>query len=153
MRARNMLVLALVLFALLTLPVTARAGSVDTSFKFELGKWHELDAKDGPITLHRIRLVEQSGITKSTFFRPGASSDFLRTVQVQIEYTNAGDKDWEAGLNIVWADGEDRTIDGYHGSEDLNKHEEHELVTVTLSSLKYGIDVAKKLKVKIEFNK
>ena len=54
----------------------------------KLGEWVELASTDGPVTLHRIRLVREGGITKSTFMRPG-NSQYLADVQIQLEYTNA----------------------------------------------------------------
>ncbi len=142
--------LAIAVLALLAGP-TALAGSFAKTMPFELGKWVEVDVTDGPVTLHRIRLVEQTGqVTKSQLFRP-AGAEYLRTVQIQLEYSNSATKDWESFIHFEWLDADDTVIDGYRDSEDLSDREVHDLATVTLSTLKYGIEKAKTLRIKIEF--
>ena len=47
-------------------------------------------------------------------------------------------------------DAADVEIDGYNGKEQLGEAENHNLATVKLSTLKYGLDRAKKLRVVIE---
>lgn len=153
---RSRLLLSIVLLTAVLLagvpPRPAAAGSVEKSFAFELDKWYALDATDGPVTLHRIRLHRETGVlTKSAIFRPG-NSQYLSTVQIQVEYTNQATKDWTAKLDITWVDGDDKTIDGYTGSENLDDGARHENLTVTLSTLRYGVDQAKKLKVHLSFD-
>lgn len=139
---------ALALASLLTLPVAA--GEVSKDAAFALDQWIELKATDGPVTLHRIRLASQRGVTKSKFLRPG-NSQFLADVQIQLEYTNDSSKDWEAHLDIQWVDGSGEVIDGYDDTEGLDSDSRMDDTTVTLSTLKYGLEKAKKLKIKIEF--
>jgi hypothetical protein len=127
----------------------AASGDVDTTVAFELDHWFDFGATSGPVTLHRARIVRQTGaFTKSTFFRPG-NNEFLATVQIQIEYSNSEKRDWKAHLDIVWLDGDGKPIDGYKGSEGLDGEKSHEKVTVTLSTLEYGLGRAKKLKIGI----
>ena len=136
--------------ALLASPA-ALAGSFAKTVPFELGKWIDVDVTDGPVTLHRIRLVEQTGqITKSKIFRP-TGSEYLRTVQIQLDYSNSATKDWQSFIQYEWFDAENTLIDGYKDSEDLSDREVHDLATVTLSTLKYGIDKAKTVRIKIDF--
>jgi hypothetical protein len=151
MRPRAFLVCAALALMVAGMALPARAASIEKTFTFEVGKWYDLDVSEGPATVHRIRIAEQTGgITKSSIFRP-TGSEFLRTVQMQIEYSNAATKDWEAKFEVVWVDNDDKVIDGYRGTEDMDKKQNHDLMTVTLSTLKYGIDVGKKLRVKIDF--
>ncbi|HNX49835.1 MAG TPA: hypothetical protein PKL08_06715 [Thermoanaerobaculaceae bacterium] len=124
--------------------------AIDKTVPFELGKWIEIERTDGPVVLHRMRVVEQTGaITKSSIFRP-SGSEFLRTVQVQVEYSNSATKDWSVWMQIEWVDADGKVIDGYHGEESLDDREVHDAVTVTLSTLKYGLERAKDLKVHLE---
>lgn len=149
MRIVSTLCWTLALAALL--PVAALAGTAEKAVTLKVGEWVELAATDGPVTLHRIRLVREGGITKSSFMRPG-NSQYLADVQIQLEYTNDSTNDWEAKFDVEWLDGEGSTIDGYRGQEGLDSEQRHEEQTVTLSTLKYGLDKAKKLKIRIDFN-
>lgn len=132
-------------------PAPSTAASVTRTADFELGTWLELGAKDGEVTLHRIRLVEVTGtITKSDFMRPSGAG-YLKTVQLQIEYTNPTTHDWEARVRVEWLDADGVPIDGHEGEEDLDKQEHHEVQTITISTLRYGLARAKTLTVSIEF--
>ena len=44
----------------------ADAGSVSKSVPFQLDEWIELDATDGPVTLHRIRIREVGRMSPTT---------------------------------------------------------------------------------------
>lgn len=139
---------------LLTLGSTApaEAGTVSKSLPFQLDQWIPLDVTDGPVTLHRIRIREvRGGLTKSKVFRPG-NDEYLKTVQIELEYSNTEKRDWEADLDIRWLDAQGEPIDGYHDDEGLDEDERHDETTVTLSTLKYGLDRAKKLEIEIEFH-
>lgn len=124
------------------------AGDIEKCVEFELGEWIVLDSNDGPVTLHRIRVVKQSGITKSKVFRPG-NAEHLETIQIQLEFSNEATRDWEAHLDLEWVDAQGVTIDGYDDDENLDSNENHDMVTVTLSTLKYGLDRAEKFKIRI----
>lgn len=127
------------------------AGEVSKSVPFEFDKWIDLNVTDGPCTLHRIRIVKKSGgVTKSLFARPG-NSEYLEDVQIQLEYTNDATKDWEAHLTAEWLDGDGKVIDGYNDDESLDSESRADDTTVTLSTLKYGLQKAKKFNVKINF--
>jgi hypothetical protein len=135
----------------LIVAISAFAGApVDKTASFELGTWVTLEHTEGPVVLHRIRVVEQAGaITKSTIFRP-TGSEYLRTVQIQIEYSNSATRDWKAVLLVEWLDADGKVIDGYRGSESLDDRESHDITTITLSTLRYGLDRARTLKIFIE---
>lgn len=136
----------IVLAGLLAAP--SFAGTAEKTVAWKLGEWIELASTDGPVTLHRIRLVREGGLTKSSFMRPG-NSQYLVDVQIQLEFTNDSTNDWEAKFALEWMDGDGRVIDGYQGNEGLDSEKRHEVQTVTLSTLKYGLDKAKKLKIRI----
>ena len=150
MKSRTHLALALALIALMA-PRPTRADVLTRTFAFETDKWHSLDdAKDGPVTLHRIQIARQHGrFTKSTLFRPG-NSEYLASIEIKIEYSNSATKDWKAKLRVALLDDAGLEIDGYNGSEDVDEQQSHNLVTVKLSTLKYGLDRARKLRVVIE---
>lgn len=137
---------------LLLAPPAARAGEVAKTVSFSLGTWADLAATDGPVTIHRIRLERQSGITKSKLFRPGGGSSYAADVQVQIEFTNDATHDWDAEVEVEWLDKDGVPIDGYRGTESLDSESRHDLQTITLSTLRYGLDRAKKLRVRLEFH-
>jgi len=129
----------------------ASAGTAEKTSTFKIGEWIDLASSDGPVTLHRLRLVREGGVTKSSFMRPG-NSQYLDDVQIQLEFTNDATQDWEARFSIEWVDGDGRAIDGYQGKEGLDSEKRHDQQTVTLSTLKYGLDRAKKLKIRIDYN-
>jgi hypothetical protein len=137
---------------LLLVPPAARAGEVSKTVTFSLGTWEDLAASDGPVTIHRVRVEKQSGITKSKLFRPGGGSSYAADVQVQIEFTNDATHDWEAEVEIEWLDKDGVAIDGYRGTESLDSESRHDIQTVTLSTLRYGLDRAKKLRVRLDFH-
>lgn len=127
------------------------AGTAEKTVPFAFDQWVNLASTDGPVTLHRLRLVREGGVTKSSFMRPG-NSQYLGDVQIQLEFTNDATQDWEARFSIEWVDGDGRAIDGYQGKEGLDSEKRHDQQTVTLSTLKYGLDRAKKLKIRIDYN-
>lgn len=132
-------------------PVASFAGTAEKTVALKMGEWVELAATDGPVTLHRIRLVREGGITKSSFMRPG-NSQYLADVQIQLEFTNDSTNDWEAKFDVEWLDAAGVAIDGYRGEEGLDSEKRHDEQTVTLSTLKYGLDKAKKLRIRIDFD-
>jgi hypothetical protein len=129
----------------------AAAAGVNKTFAFELDKWYDLDdAKDGPVSLHRIQIVRHEGLfTKSNLFRPG-NAEYLASIEIRLEYSNSATRDWKARFRLALLDEQEREIDGYNGSEELDEGESHQLVTVKLSTLKYGLERARKLRVVIE---
>ena len=135
----------------LLMAASAMAGdAIDMTVPFELGKWVELERTEGPVVLHRLRVVEQTGtITKSSVFRP-TGSGYLKTVQIQVEYSNSATKDLTLWMQVEWVDADGKVIDGYRDDESLDDREVHDLVTVTLSTLKYGLERAKDLKIHLE---
>ena len=128
----------------------ASASSIEKTVPFELDRWYDIGVTDGPITVHRIRLAQRQGKLKSKIFRPG-NAEYLSTVRIEIEYSNIDDDDREAELEIHWLDSKGRVIDGYVDEEDFDDDEKHENVTVTLSTLTYGLEIAKAFSYKIDW--
>lgn len=148
---RSVRSVCLTLAFVIVLPAASFAGTAEKTVTLKMGEWVELAATDGPVTLHRIRLVREGGITKSKIMRPG-NSQYLADVQIQLEYTNDSTNDWEAKFDVEWLDAGGDAIDGYRGQEGLDSEQRHDEQTVTLSTLKYGLDRAKKLRIRIDFN-
>ncbi len=145
------LTLMLLAFTVFCVSLPASAGEVSKKVPFVLDEWVELDVTDGPVTLHRIRLTELRAGAKSKIFRPGGS-DHAKDVQIQLEFTNTSkDDDWEAMLRFEWVDAEGKVIDGYNDEEGLGNDSNREEQTVTLSTLKYGLERAKKIEIDIKF--
>lgn len=134
---------------LLCLAAPATADTIEREFPFELDTWFDIDYKDGDISVKRVRVKSLKGNFKSTIFRPG-KTEFVTDVQVQVDYSNRGNNDVEADLDIVWVDSQGREIDGYRGEEDMDEGENDEM-TAAISTSIYGLEVAKKLIVKIDF--
>ncbi len=139
-----------VAFVLAGLALPLHAGTVDKTVNFVLDQWIDLAVTDGPVTLHRIMVAKQGGITKSKLLRPG-NSEYLTDVQLVLEFSNSASKDWEASFEVEWLDGGGQAIDGYNDTESLDSESHQDDTTVTLSTLKYGLEKAKKLKIKIDF--
>lgn len=139
--------LALVaLVGLVAIPLASHA--VEKSVPFALDQWIEIKSTDGPVTLHRIRLASQRGMTKSKLFRPGGSS-YTQDVQVQLDFSNQATDDWEARIRFEWLDAAGAVIDGYVGTESLDSESKFEQQTMTLSTLRYGLEKAKKIRFEI----
>lgn len=147
--SRRIFVFAFACLVAAVAALPAGAASISREFPFELDKWYELDVTDGPVTIHRVRVEHLDGNIKSTVFR-GTNTEFVETVQIQVEYTNESDRDYDADLDIVWVDSQGREIDGYRDEEGIDE-ESHDEMTAALSTSKYGLEVAKTLRVKIDF--
>lgn len=131
----------------------AAAGEVEKTVPFELDKWYDLEVTDGPVTLHRVRVKHDSrAVTKSKLFR-GVDSPYSDTVVIELEYSNDSDKDWEADCLIQWLDAKGNVIDGYDDEEGLGEDERHETTTMTIATLKYGLEMAKDLYIKVRFDR
>ena len=142
-------------FAILVLTLLAAApaagGEVTKTFDFELDSWHDIDAVDGPVKLHRIRLDrKQDRLTKSVLSRP-YNQDYLDVVQVTLEYTNEATASWKARLDIRWLDAEGRVIDGFGANEKLEKKAARQVFRVSIPTLKYAVERAETLEVKVHF--
>lgn len=135
--------LAVATLAVLTVPAHAQT-SVNKTVTFELDRWWDLDVKEGPITLHRIRLERQGAGIKS---RIQGANEFQLPVKLEIEYTNASSTDWEAACHVVWLDAAGEPIDGYTGSLELDEDKKFDRVGGYVTTGKYGLAHAKKLKI------
>lgn len=146
LKIRMGLALAALLFSL-----PAAAGEVSKSFTFELDKWFDIASTDGPVTIHRLRL-ERVGGGFSKLARLGGSSEYAASVELQIEYSNDASSDWKADVVVEWLDAKGEVIDGYRSDENLDEGDRHELKKATITTLRYGLDQAKKLRVEIRTN-
>ena len=148
-RVVHRLLFVLALLCGLTSTLPAAAETIERDFPFELDTWYDLDVEDGALTVSRVRVAHLKSNLKSKLFR-GSDTEFVETVQVQVEYINNTGRDYEAALDIVWVDSKGREIDGYRGKEEMDEGE-HDEMTAALSTSKYGLSVAKKLKGRIIF--
>lgn len=130
--------------------VPAGAGEVEKKLPFALDKWIDLKVTDGPVTLHRVRVASLGRSPKSMAFRPG-NTEYLQDVRIELEYSNESSRDWEARISLVWKDEQGRVIDGYNDSEQLHDEKRYDVATVTLSTLRYGIEKARRLELTIRF--
>ena len=147
----NCFIVAATVAALFPSP-SSQAGEFSKTLGFELGKWYEIEVVDGPVTLHRLSIDRHTaGVTKSKLFRPGRNSQYTDTLQIRLEYSNHATRDWDTFIEIEWLDDQGAVIDGYRSKENLDEGESHEMVTASLSTLRYGISRASKLRVKLGF--
>ena len=137
------------LLAVVLTAVPAAAADIDKEFPFKLDEWFPLEVSEGDLTIHRVRVKTIKGNVKSKIFRP-TNTEFVQTVQIQVEYTNDSSRDVEADLDIVWVDSRGNVIDGYRDEEDMDE-DEHDEMTAMISTSAYGLEQAKKLLVKIHF--
>ena len=86
----------------LAAPASAQT-SVDKTVPFELDKWYELNVKEGPITLHRIRL-ERTGGGGLKARVTGGEDEYRVPVKVELEYSNISSTDWKAAFRVSWVD-------------------------------------------------
>ena len=143
------LIVALIVLAA-SVPLLAQ-DTLSQTFPFEADKWFSLgDAGSGPLVLHRIQVARQQGrFTMPTLSRPG-NTEFLVGIEIRIEYSNAATRDWKAKLRIALLDESGREIDGYNGTENLDEGEKHQIATIKLATLKYGLERARQLRVSAE---
>ena len=144
------LITAVALCALLS-PAVVRAGVVEKQVPFAFDQWFDLNSNDGSATLHRIRIVREKQSAKSRIMRPG-NSEYLQDVQIQLEYTNDASRDWEVRMKVEWLDDAGKAIDGYNDDENLDSSSRHDQATVTLSTLKYGLERAKTLSIRLDYH-
>jgi hypothetical protein len=131
-------------------PRRVEGATLQRTVPFALDQWVDLDLKDGPVTIHRLRVERKGGRGfKSVISRPG-TTEFLQDVQIQVEFSNTSTSDWKVKADIVWLDASDKVIDGYKGAEGLDDRSSHELATMLFSTLKYGLDVARTLRIELE---
>jgi hypothetical protein len=140
---------ALLLTAISAAP--AAAGDYSKTFTFELDKWFELSSTDGPVTLHRLRL-EKTGGGFTKLARMGGSSEYSAAIELQLEYTNESTDDWDADVVVEWLDAKGEAIDGFRTEINLDEEDRHELKKSTLTTLRYGLDQARKIRIEIRTN-
>ena len=138
------------LFAAAALAAAAPAQaqiSVNRTVDFELEKWFEIEERDGPVTLHRIRLEREGGGLRS---RIQGANEFQVPIKVSLEYTNNSSKDWKAQFHVVWMDAAGEPIDGYVGSSDIDEEKKYERAGGTVTTLKYGLSRARKIRIVVD---
>jgi len=129
----------------LAAPASAQT-TVDKTVPFELDKWYELNVKEGPITLHRIRL-ERTGGGGLKARVTGGEDEYRVAVKVELEYSNAASSDWRGVFRISWVDESGETIDGYNGSHELEEKKDFIRTGGTVTTLRYGLSRARKLRL------
>jgi hypothetical protein len=139
------LLLAIFAAAALAAPAAAQT-TVDKTLPFELDKWYELSAKEGPITLHRLRLERQGGVPLKARVA-GSDDEFRVPVKVEIEYSNVSSTDWKGVVRLTWFDEHGELVDGYNGTVGLDEKKDFNRSGGTVVTLKYGLAHARKLRI------
>jgi hypothetical protein len=133
------------LAAVLAAPASAQT-SINKTVPFELDKWYELNVKEGPITLHRIRL-ERTGGGGLKARVTGGEDEYRVPVKVELEYSNVSSTDWKAVFHVSWVDESGEAIDGYFGSHGLDEKKDFDRTGGTVTTLRYGLARARKLRL------
>ena len=141
---RTSWMLSVLAATVLAAPASAQT-SVDRTVPFELDKWFELNVKEGPVTLHRIHLERVGGGLKAHV--TGGETEYRVPVKVEIEYSNAASSDWRGVFRISWVDESGETIDGYNGSHELEEKKDFSRAGGTVTTLRYGLARARKLRI------
>jgi hypothetical protein len=141
---RTSWMLSVLAATVLAVPASAQT-SVDRTVPFELEKWFELNVKEGPITLHRIRLERVGAGLKARV--TGGEDEYRVAVKVELEYSNAASSDWRGVFRISWVDESGETIDGYNGSHELEEKKDFNRTGGTVTTLRYGLARARKLRL------
>ena len=142
---RTSWMLSVLAATVLAVPASAQT-SVDRTVPFELDKWFELNVKEGPITLHRIRLERVGGGGLKARVT-GGEDEYRVAVKVELEYSNAASSDWRGVFRISWVDESGETIDGYNGSHELEEKKDFSRAGGTVTTLRYGLARARKLRI------
>ena len=137
--------MVILLAAVLAAPASAQT-SVNKTVPFELDKWYELNVKEGPITLHRLRL-ERAGGGGLKARVTGGEDEYRVPVKVELEYSNVSSTDWKAVFHVSWVDESGEAIDGYNGSHQLSEKKDFERAGGTVTTLRYGLARARKLRL------
>jgi hypothetical protein len=148
MRLWRSSMMVLLATAALAVPAAAQV-TVDKTVPFELDKWYELGAKEGPVLLHRIHLERQGGPGLKARVAHGADEEWTASVKVELEYSNASSTDWKGVVRLTWLDDNGEAIDGYNGRHQLDEKTDFGRVSGTVTTLRYGLAHARKLRLLI----
>ncbi|MDH3255137.1 MAG: hypothetical protein OEM62_09115 [Acidobacteriota bacterium] len=131
--------------------IPASAEEVTRTYEFAVDEWREIQATDGPVTLHRIRLDrKEDRFNKSALARP-YNQEYLEPIRFQLEYSNGSTGKWRARVTVRWLDEDGEIIDGFSANETLGKKSAQKVTQASVSTLKYGLAKAKTLEVEIRF--
>jgi hypothetical protein len=138
-------------FLLIVFSGVVQAQEVVRTYDFEIDRWFEIDAVDGAVTLHRIRIDrKEDRLTKAALARP-YNQQYLEPVRFQLDYSNGSSSKWDARVTVRWLDEEGRVIDGFSANETLQKKSARKIAQASVSTLKYGLARAKTLEVEVRF--
>ncbi|MEM6704280.1 MAG: hypothetical protein AAF690_16305 [Acidobacteriota bacterium] len=141
----------IVLFAwVVAAPATAQ--KVQRTLPFEVDQWIDLEVVNGAITLHRFRIVRDNTLVEPKLLGSKPDFEFHDGLQFQLEFTNDGDYNWKADVRLEWKDDREALIEGMSGQVTLNKRKRHHVRKVTDVALRYGIQRAQQLELKITVN-
>jgi hypothetical protein len=149
MRFNVPVVLCALLVLVLASPSTADAAPITRAFDFEVDSWYAVDQKEGPITIHRVRLETRSGgRVKSTVSRPLNETN-MQPIALRIEYSNEADRKWTSHVEVRWLDEDGKLIDGFQTKQGLTRNSARKVNQATVTTLKYGLERAATLEVEV----
>lgn len=144
----------LVLFAALAFAaVPLRSQVITASFDgIELERWLDVDKKDGPVTIHRVRIsTEQAGV-RSRSAEVALNRDYLQPIAVQIEFTNESARKYKSYITVRMLDRDGEAVDGFGDEEGLDANRARGLVTRSFGASKYGLERVERVELEIKLN-
>ena len=97
----------------------------------------------------RLRCHTVDLSANGTKLKPRAEMPPGTAVELQLEYTNDSSNDWDADVIVEWLDGKGEVIDGFRDELNLDEGDRRELKKATITTLRYGLDQARKLRIEI----
>ena len=99
----------------------ASGEEIAKSYEFDIDQWFEIEATDGPVTLHRIRIDrKEARLNKSVLARP-YNQQYLEPIRFQLEYSNGSSEKWRARITVRWLDEDGKIIDAFSANEVMGK--------------------------------
>jgi hypothetical protein len=147
-------VAVLVLFAALAFgAVPVQSQVITASFDgIELERWLDVEKKDGPVTIHRLRIsTEQAGF-RSKGAEVALNREYLQPLAVQLEFTNDSARKYKSYITVRMLDGQGEAIDGFGDEEGLDANRARGLVTRSFGASKYGLKRVERVELEIKLN-
>lgn len=136
--------MTLAFLSLLFVPLgPGMAEDFETTVPFELDEWIDLDIEDGAITLHRLRLSSDvRGLGRRM-----RDTEYTQAVQLQLEYSNDGDEDWQVEALLEWLDADGEVIQGLSEDFELDDDTRRGVKKEGVTALRYGLNKAADLRL------
>jgi hypothetical protein len=150
---RRLQTASLLVFGVLCLGTAVEAQVITASFEgIELERWLDVDKKDCPVTIHRVRIsTEQAGL-RSRSADVALNRNYLQPIAVQIEFTNDSARKYKSYITVRMLDENGEAIDGFGDEEGLDANRARGLVTRSFGASRYGLKRVDRVELEIKLN-